>query len=217
MFYPVKGQQSRYDETPMTVALRLLSTVLALFVQTAGAQNSKEITIREPGTYKLDDLFKQADRVILAKVVAGDTESYDIAIYKAEVVKSFKGSGMGETVYFGPFVGESLGSEYILFLRDVSKPITPKRTSSAGYGTVRYFEVFNEGYTSMRTSYECVFGGKEVAQQCDYGVRICTDYIKLPKSIPAFPPESDDPPFGCRWVRKAVFVSILDSLAKRTE
>jgi hypothetical protein len=58
-----------------------------------------------------------------------------------------------------------------------------------------------------------VFDGKKIAQKCDYGVRVCTDYIKLPKSMRVFPPEDNDPPFGCRWVRKAVFISMLDTLA----
>jgi hypothetical protein len=58
-----------------------------------------------------------------------------------------------------------------------------------------------------------VFDGKEIAQKCDYGVRVSTDYIKLPKSMQAFPPEVNDPPFGCRWVRNAVFLSLLDTLA----
>ena len=197
----------------MIVALRLLISILPLFAQGAVAQTTKQATIREPGIYELANLFKYADRVVLVKVVAGDTEAYDVAIYKAKVVKSFKGGATGETLYFGPFLGERLGSEYILFLRDVPKAITPKTRSSSGYGSIQYSEVFNEGYTSMQTSYVCVFDGQEIAQQCDYGVRVCTDYIRLPKSIPAFPPEANDPPFGCRWVRKAVFVSVLDGLA----
>jgi hypothetical protein len=129
------------------------------------------------------------------------------------VIQSFKGMPRGAAVYFGPFVGEKLGWEYVLFLRNVTKPITPKTTATASYGTIPYFEVFNEGYSSMETSYACVFDGKEIAQKCDDGVRVCTDYIKLPKSMPAFPPEVNDPPFGCRWVRKAVFISVLGTLA----
>ena len=91
---------------------------------------------------------------------------------------------MGEAVYFGPYVGTRLGSEYIVFLHKVFKPIVP-RTSGGGYGTIQYLEVFNEGYSSMETSYECVFSGRDIAQKCDYGVRVCTDYIKLPKSMEA--------------------------------
>jgi hypothetical protein len=102
-------------------------------------------------------------------------------------------------VYFGPFVGERLGSEYVLFLRKVTKPVSPKTAPTASYGTIHYWEIFDEGYSSMETSYECVFDGKEIAQKCDYGDRVCTDYIKLPKSLPAFPPETNDLPFGCRW------------------
>lgn len=195
------------------IVLRLL-VVVVLFVRVGVAQVTKHVTTvsHEPGIYDLSELFEKSDRVVLVKVIAGDTEAYDVAIYKAEVKNAFKGAKTGETIYFGPFLGERLGREYVLFLRDVPKPITPKPASSTGYGTIRYSEVFNEGYTSMETSYECVFDGRDIAQTCDYGVRVCTDYIKLPKSIPAFSPEGNDPPFGCRWARKSLFASFLSGL-----
>jgi len=200
----------------MTAAVRLLllPTVVTIFGQLIWAQESRDVTIKEPGIYELAELFKQADTVALVKVIAGDTEAYDVAIYKSEVSKSFKGAAVGQTIYFGPYVGERLGWEYILFLRSAPKTITPKPTSSAGYGIIHYSETFNEGYTSMETSYECVFDGKDTAHKCDYGVRVCTDYIRLPKSLPPFPPLTEDTPFGCRWVRKALFMSLLDTLAK---
>jgi hypothetical protein len=50
----------------------------------------------------------------------------------------------------------------------------------------------------MVTSFECVFDEKDIAQQCDNGVRVCTDYIKLPKSMPTFPPITEETDFGCR-------------------
>jgi len=192
-------------------ALRIVALIV-LMSALISAQ-SQSVTITEPGVYKIIELFKTADVVALVKIVSGDTESYDHTVYKGEVIQSFKGIPRGTAVYFGPFVGEKLGWEYVLFLRNATKPITPKATATASYGTVRYSEVFNEGYSSMETSYACVFDGKEIAQKCDYGVRVCTDYIKLPESMPAFPPEDNDPPFGCRWVRKAVFISLLDTLA----
>jgi hypothetical protein len=193
----------------------LLATAVAICAQLPSAQQSREVTITEPGIYELAGLFKQADTVALVKVVSGDTEAYSVAIYKAEVVKSFKGAAARATVYFGPYVGERLGWEYILFLRNVPNPITPKTTSGAGYGTIHYAEVFNEGYTSMMTSYECVFDGRDTAQKCDYGVRVCTDYIKLPKATPTFPPVAEQTPFGCRWVRKTVFTSLLEELSNQ--
>ncbi len=97
------------------------------------------------------------------------------------------------------------------FLIDGKKILTPKPGGGSSYGPVPYMELFNQGYSSMESSYECVFDGKESAQSCDYGVRVCTDYIKLPKTMPTFSPESE-PSFGCRWVRKAVFTSLLDAL-----
>jgi hypothetical protein len=193
-------------------ALRTIVPLVVLMSALAFAQ-SQAVTISEPRIYEISELFKTADVVALVKIVSGDAENYDHAVYKGELIQSFKGMPRGATIYFGPFVGEKLGWEYILFLRNVTKPITPKRTATATYGTISYSEVFNEGYSSMETSYACVFDGKEVAKKCDYGVRVCTDYIKLPKSMPAFPSEDENPPFGCRWVRKALFISLLDTLA----
>ena len=193
-------------------ALRMVVPWLMVLMAALAFPQSEIVTLTEPGVYKIGDLFKEADVVALVKVVSGDTENYNHTVYKGEVIQSFKGAPRGAILYFGPFVGNKLGWEYILFLRNMTKPITPKTAPTASYGTISYSEVFNEGYSSMEISSSCVFDGKEIAQKCDDGVRVCTDYIKLPKSIPAFPPEANDPPFGCRWVRKAVFVSLLDAL-----
>ena len=193
-------------------ALRVVGPFLVVLMAALGFPQSDVVTLIEPGVYNIGDLFKEADVVALVKVVSGDTENYRHPVYKGEVIQSFKGMPRGAIVYFGPFVGNKLGWEYILFLRNLTKPITPKTVPTASYGTVGYSEVFNEGYSSMEISSSCVFNGKEIAQKCDDGVRICTDYIKVPKSIPAFPPEANDPPFGCRWVRKSVFICLLDDL-----
>ena len=111
--------------------------------------------------------------------------------------------------------GERLGWEYIVFLRNVSEPIKPRATTNAGHGTIRYAEVFNEGYSSMETSYQCIFDGSDTSQKCDNGVRVCTDYIKLPSAMPTFPPVSAEIPFGCRAVRRTAFSSILEALGKQ--
>jgi hypothetical protein len=198
----------------MTSALRkfFLFTAVVISVQLTEAQQPEKVTITEPAVIDLASLFKQADTVALVKIVSGDAENYGITVYKAQVVKSFKGKPAGESVYFGPYVGERIGWEYILFLRSVTQPIAPKSTSSVSYGTVHYSEIFNEGYSSMMTSYECVFDGKTAAEQCDDGVRVCTDYIVLPKSTRTFQPMTEDTPFGCRWVRKKAFLSLLGTL-----
>ena len=195
----------------MALALRklLLLTFVVVFPQSMWAQQSKEITIKEPEMIELSDLFKMADAVVLAKVISGDTENYSNAVYKGQVLKSFKGASAGDILFFGPYEGQRLGSEYILFLHNAAEPIAPKTGSHANYGTVRYSEVFNEGYSAMETSYGCMFDGKTIPEQCDNGVRVCTDYIVLPKSLRTFPPVMVDTPFGCRWVRKEAFISVL--------
>ena len=162
------------------------------------------------------DRFKIADVVAVVRIVSGDTENYKTAVYKAVVVTGLKGTAKGQTLYFGPFIGQKLGWEYILFLRKGKEAATPTTSPTAGFGTVKYLEVFNEGYSQMESSYSCVFDERDQAQSCDYAIRVCTDYVTLPKLLRAFPPERNDPPFGCRWVRKSKFISILDELAEET-
>ena len=172
-----------------------------------------QVSTEEPGVYELAELFKYADAVALVKVVSGDTENYSVAVYKAEIVKAFKGAAVGQSVFYGPFVGTRLGAEYILFLQN-ARSLTPKNGPTTAFGTVPYAKELNLGYGSMEVVYKCVFDGADVSQQCDTGVRVCTDYIKLPKDTPTFPPAGEETPFGCRWIRKTLFLSLLESLQK---
>jgi len=193
----------------------LIFTAVLITARLTSAQQTTQVTLAEPGVIELENLFEKADTVAFVKVVSGDTENYAAAVYKGAVIQSFKGAAVGETIYFGPYAGVRLGWEYVLFLRKSAKPLAPKTTAKVSYGTIDYSEIFNEGYTSMETSYECVFGGKEMAETCDYGVRVCTDYIVLPKSLRTSPPLSEETAFGCRWVRKTAFISVLETLRGR--
>ncbi len=190
----------------------LLIGILAIYAQSAWARQSEMVTITEPGRLTLSDLFAKSDIVILATVVSGDSENYAPTIYKAKVLESYKGATVGETIHFGPYAGERIGWDYVLFLQSVPRPIAPKTAPGAGYGTVHYFKDFDQGYTSMETSYQCVFNGRNVSEQCDYGVRVCTDYINLPKSTAAAPPLNQETDFGCRWVREKEFLAMLGKL-----
>jgi hypothetical protein len=171
------------------------------------------ITIVEPGRIPLPSLFKMSDVVAVVRVASGDTVDYESAVYKAVVVTGFKGAIEGQTLYFGPFIRQRLGFESVLFLRKANEPATPKGPRSS-FGTVPYLNVFNEGYSSMEIGYECTLNGKEIDNQCDYGVRICTDYIILPESTETAPPSGEETPFGCRWVRKTTFLSLLKDIAE---
>ena len=96
---------------------RMVFPLLAVLMAATASAQSNVVTITEPGVYELDELFKVADVVAVVKVLSGDTENYEKAVYKGEVVQGFKGMATGQTVYFGPFIGERLGWEYVLFLR----------------------------------------------------------------------------------------------------
>lgn len=170
------------------------------------AQQASKVTITEPGSATLDSYMKKADIVALVKVIAGDSEAYGVPIYKAQVRENFKGTSVGQTIFFGRFVGTRLGWEYLLFLRNAANPISPKSSANPSFGPVRYAEVFNEGYSSMETSYECIFGAEK---ECDYGIRVCTDYVILPTNTPVSPPMTETTDFGCRWVRRKTMLSLL--------
>lgn len=112
-------------------------SVPRLSAQRSPAQlTTSNATISEPGVYQLAELYKFADIVALVKIVSGDTENYEEAVYKAKVAKSFKGVPEGETIYFGPYVGERLGWEYIVFLHKAKGSILPKTGSDKSYGNV---------------------------------------------------------------------------------
>ena len=177
---------------------------------------AETVTITEPGRIELAQLFKMSDVVAVARIVSGDTENYKTAIYKATVLTSFKGTADGQTIYFGPFIGSRLGREYVVFLRTAKEPAVPTTAPTAAYGTVKHYEVFNQGLSEMETSYECVFDGKD-AQQCDDGVRVCTDYIVLPKGTLVSPSMDEVVSMGFRWVRKSKFIALLSDLAEQQQ
>ena len=194
--------------------MSLVASTFAIVASIAIGQPNTALTITEPGVYRVSDLYRHADKVAVVKVLAGDTESYDSAIYKGKVVRALKGVTEGQIVYFGPYLGTELGSEYVLFLKNDATHLKPKR-ADGGYGDIAYSRVFNEGYSSMLTSYQCVFDASSAEKACDYAVRICTDYIKVPDSIRMFSREGSDAPFDCRWARRDAFVDLLDGIAGR--
>jgi hypothetical protein len=189
----------------------LKTVVLLLGLAPLCVAQPGSVQINEPGIYKLAKLFSHADKVALVEVVSGDTEAYDEPVYKARVIRGFKGVSTGTVLYFGRYLGVKLGSEYILFLKDATTAIKPK-TKNAGYGVVSYSRVFDEGYSSMLTSYQCLFKGASPEQKCDYAVRVCTNFIVIPESLETGS-ESINPPFGCRWVKRDDFTSMLTSIS----
>jgi hypothetical protein len=203
----------------------ILLFVLVSILSSAGAvfgQATSTITINEPATVKIDDLVKQADTVVIVRILSGDTEHYPTAVYKAEVLNSFKGVPVGEKIYFGPFTGYGVGSQYLAFLQRSKKdlkPVDQSNTSGLSYGLLKSsHKIMYDGYSVMPIDYICIFDGKEISQQCDYGVRFNTHQITLPGKIKTFPPNSlDESDSDNKWVRKEGIVSLLEHLRDSSE
>ena len=191
---------------------RLCPLWLAMLLSVVAAPAQQTIEISEPAVVKLGDLFKQADVVAVVQILSGDRENYDTAVYKSKVLMQFKGTAVGEELYFGPFIGYGVGNEYVAFLRRATSAPKlqgqrPTHTSIA-YGPLEVFHlIMYQGYSIMSVRYACVFGGKD---PCDYGVRVNTDQVKLPKGTKTFPRASgDELPDASQWVRKADFLRLL--------
>jgi hypothetical protein len=186
----------------------------AITVTAKDGRQQISTTNTEPGIYTLQKLHDVADDVSIVEIVGGDTESYESAVYKAKVLIHFKGPATGEIIYLGPYIGTRLGGTYLVFLRK-SNTISPSSEKRHGFGRVPYAKVFDEGYSSMEISYECVFHGNDVSQNCAYGARVCTDYIKLPESIEVSPEVEGFTPFGCRWAKRDGLLAQLSAMKSR--
>jgi len=198
----------------MRAAPTLVALLLLVALPSSGSMQPQQLTPRESESFSIADLFSRADTVVLASVTAGDTRSYDVPLFKAQVLQAFKGASNGATLFFSPFAGMQVDMQYFLFLRNAPTPISPRPGPSHGFGTVPYLEVFDGGYTSMPTSYQCVFT-TDPKHHCDYAVKVCTDYISLPASVDTSgAPGASGPPPNCRWIKKDVFTTLLGDLVR---
>ena len=91
--------------------------------QTAPGKEVVSIEIREPATVSLQDLIRQADVVALVNINSGDAEHYGDVVYKATVTQAIKGVTDSQVVYFGPFLGYRVGSQYIVALRRTTQRV----------------------------------------------------------------------------------------------
>lgn len=197
----------------------LLASLAGLQLCVAAASAQVTVKISEPAIVKVEDLFKQADSVAVIRIVSGDLEHYPTAVYKAEVLKTFKGPAVGAKIFFGPFSGYSLGGEYLIFLRRSQKQIEPSHSSETAtptYGRIlSFYEVMYEGYSAMPVKYVCVFDGDEIKDQCDDGIKVETNQVVLPSRIQTFPSESDDTTDSdYKWIRKAALISLLQTFVE---
>ena len=151
------------------------------------------------------------------RILSGDSEHYPVVVYKAEILTAFKGVGRGERLYFGPFIGYGAGGEYLTFLqrsKDGVKPSDEGGESGLHYGPIgTLYRVMYQGYNVMPSRSVCMFDGKPPNERCDYGIKVDTYQVKLPRTPRTYPLERDDESANNKkWVRRDAPISLLDAL-----
>jgi hypothetical protein len=192
-------------------------SLVAVMSVVAVAAPQQVVRIVEPATLTLDEMYRRADVVAKVEITLADAEHYRQALYKATVLESYKGTKAGESLYFGPFIGYRLGDEYLLFVsrerRTVGESVAAGKVNATGFDAkAPVFRITQEGYSALEMQYGCEF---KTQPECDYVVRVFTDYVTLPDGLQMSPEETEGP-FGRRWVRQSELTSLLRSRASKT-
>jgi hypothetical protein len=160
-------------------------------------------------------LFSEADVVAFVEIQAGDIEKYDTPLFKAKSELCFKGCNNGESLYFGPFRGYEVGSEYLVFLERTPSSVTMHRKATAEKCTddfeadASYLKVMYAGYSIMPVIYSSLISGG------DYAVKFQYYQIILPRSFePVRLRDHDRAGLEC-LVSKSVVESYLQQLNDR--
>ena len=191
---------------------------LVILVSVGLAQQPKTITvtISEPATVVLEKLFSQADLVAFIQIRSGDAENYNQALYKATVLKSYKGAKQNDIIYFTPFIGYAVGGEYLAFLKKTDKRIgdiisEDSKSKVLPYDAAQsFYRIMYEGYSIMPVSYECVFE-KPSYQNCQYAVKFNIEQVILPNKLKVFPEENEESKSSDKkFVKRSAIESILE-------
>src|SRR5262249_21400369 len=163
--------------------------------------------------------FKEADFVGVIEIKAGDSENYEKCIYKANIIKSYKGNVIGKFIYLGPYIGLSIGNQYLAFLKNTNKSLNNfilEKDSEKPLpfnGLEIYYNIMYGGYSILPINYICVFDGKEIKDQCDYGIKINTYQVKLPGKLNTFPVSIiENSNADTKWIRRDQLLKYIENL-----
>ncbi|MFZ1701527.1 MAG: hypothetical protein WBO10_04310 [Pyrinomonadaceae bacterium] len=217
-----------YYETSR-VGLRILRytfvQLIALFllsITSVTAQQTKIVTVTtsEPSTVSLDALFAQADIVAFVSIRSGDAENYDVSVYKAVILKAYKGTKVNEIIYFTPFNSYGLGSEYLVFLKKTGKRIETIVSKESKRKVLPYdakqpfSRIMYDGYSVMEASFQCAFE-EPTHQTCTDAVKFNVKQIVLPIRLKTYPLIDEDVDvLDVRYVKRKEIEPLLDSLSR---
>lgn len=196
---------------------KLICVILALLI-TGIAQGT---TLPQ---LKVEELFKQADVVVIAeiksghKVLAGEFPCG--AKYQANIIHSLKGNlKKGSIVEFGPYEGHSIGKKYLLFLKNKGQRYTPMMSSNSGHlNAIREFE---EKCAAIEAEYNIMFqglGALEISFTSKFNYKDAIlfpeRWIIPPEGLERKPAEAEDNkiPSSETWVSEEAFVEYVNGL-----
>jgi hypothetical protein len=165
---------------------------------------------------ELGELFKEADVVAFVKVQAGDIESFDTPLFKAKSRLCFKGCANGEVLYFGPFQGYEVGSEYLVFLEKTPSSIIMHRKENADQcndvfeAQATYLKIMYAGYSVMPVLYSMLISDGDDAVKFPY------EQVILPESFETVRLRDQDGAALECLVSKRIVESYLQQLKDRT-
>lgn len=187
--------------------------------ESPGKGETLTVHVVDPATVSLHQLFQQADVVALVRIINGDGEHYSIdpygdgepivaSIYEAKVLQGFKGANAGAVLFFGPYVGYGIGSEYVVALRRSGKQLRELLSSGVAdrsrlADNAPYCEIMYEGYSVMAVSYTCEI------PSCDEAIEVSDEQVTLPSRLSRYPTECTTHARHFVWVRKAAFLREL--------
>ena len=173
---------------------------------------------------KVEDLFKEADVVVIAEIQSGHRVSVGEfscgAKYEAEIIHTLKGELEDQSIVeFGPFEGYGIGEKYLLFLKARGSRFDPV-TSTNGIALAARAE-YAENCASSEAAYNIMFHGMGALEisfttKFDYNdaIKFHERWVLPPASLERKPAEADDNkvPSTESWVREDAFVEYIRGL-----
>lgn len=173
---------------------------------------------------KVEDLFKEADVVVIAKIQSGHRVTageYPCgAKYEAKIIHSLKGELENDSIVeFGPYLGHGIGNKYLLFLKARGSRYEPMTSSTgailsamaerekkcapseAAYG------IMFHGFGALEISWTTKFEYKDA-------IKFPEEWVLPPVSLERKPAEAGDNRMLSEesWVREDDFVEYIREL-----
>lgn len=177
---------------------------------------------------KVEDLFKEADVVVIAEIQSGHRVTageYPCgAKYEAKIIHSLKGKLKNESIVeFGPYLGHGIGNKYLLFLKARGSRYEPM-TSSTG-AILSVMAESEKKCAPSEAAYNIMFHGlgaleigsiMKVDENYEFSdaIKFRVDWILPPTSLEQVPVEVGDTEVRSTqiWVRKDAFIEHIREL-----